>query len=437
MASIASVALLSGCSGKTEIDGEESPNGAQSGGASASGGTGGWSASGGTGGARVQQDAQVGGNSANIGAGGGFPGPMPTPAPADILGCAGGDVVNLSPSIVATRLAAFIYQSGPDAELLAAANGGALSTKAGVACQARRMLGTPQAAQGVKALFRSWLGYSPTKQPLGTTYQDYAVDDATYARMVDETDRFVKDVFFSPGSSFSDLLTASYTFLDPELAAHYDIPYPFNQPGPLKVSPPAGRERSGVLTQGLVLESASGTVYISRRGRWISTHLRCVLVPPEPLGAARIPRSATLSSRNLLIQNVSDPVCMSCHALADPLGYGLEYFDGTGRFRSNDNGFFIDASGSLPNSDGNAPSEFIGAQGLGQALSNDSAALSCAGNQVLTHALKLFVVPNPTIGPADIPKTTLASMRAVFEGTGKNMKELVIAAVTTPEFLAP
>ncbi len=435
--SIVSMVLLSSCAGKTVLLGEEgssvpSGDGSGIGGSQATGGaaatpvtiTGGTTTGGATG--NTEPASKVGG---------GFPAPIVSAEPADAQGCVGGRTVTLPPSIVAARMASFLYYGDPDAELLAAANSGALATTGGVACQARRMLGAPQAAQGVKELFRSWLGYSPTKQPLGTTYQDYAVDDATFARMVDETDRFVSDVFFTPGSSFSDLLTASYTFLDPELAAHYDIPYPFNQPGPLKVSLPA--ERSGVLTQGLVLESASGTVYPSRRGRWISDHLRCVLVPPEPLGGGRIPPSATLSGRDQLIQGVSDPVCAACHALTDPLGFGLEHFDGIGRFRTTDNGFAIDASGSLSNSNGSAPAVFVGAQGLGQALTNDSATLNCAGKQVLTHALKLFVPPNPTMGPAEIPETTLASMRAVFEGTGKNMKELVIAAVTTPEFLAP
>src|SRR5262249_4426279 len=44
-----------------------------------------------------------------------------------------------------------------------------------------------------------------------------------------------------------------------------------------------------------------------------------------------------------------NPVCASCHATMDPLGFALEQFDATGRLRTVDVGFQpIDASGTLP-----------------------------------------------------------------------------------------
>jgi hypothetical protein len=44
----------------------------------------------------------------------------------------------------------------------------------------------------------------------------------------------------------------------------------------------------------------------------------------------------------------ANPVCASCHKVMDPLGFALENFDGTGKWRTIDAGTKIDASGALP-----------------------------------------------------------------------------------------
>src|SRR5262249_14719494 len=43
------------------------------------------------------------------------------------------------------------------------------------------------------------------------------------------------------------------------------------------------------------------------------------------------------------------PVCASCHTLIDPLGFGLENFDGIGEWRDTDANSPVDASGQFPN----------------------------------------------------------------------------------------
>jgi hypothetical protein len=47
-------------------------------------------------------------------------------------------------------------------------------------------------------------------------------------------------------------------------------------------------------------------------------------------------------------QHRANPVCASCHRVMDPLGFALENFDGTGRWRTIDSNTPIDASGMLP-----------------------------------------------------------------------------------------
>ena len=58
-------------------------------------------------------------------------------------------------------------------------------------------------------------------------------------------------------------------------------------------------------------------------------------------------------------QHRANPVCASCHARMDPIGFSLENYDGIGQWRTTDNGNTINATGKLPGG-----SEFTGAAGL-------------------------------------------------------------------------
>jgi hypothetical protein len=55
-----------------------------------------------------------------------------------------------------------------------------------------------------------------------------------------------------------------------------------------------------------------------------------------------------LSVRQQMEMHRSNPVCASCHRVMDPLGFALENFDATGRWRATDGGKPIDSSGITP-----------------------------------------------------------------------------------------
>jgi len=50
-----------------------------------------------------------------------------------------------------------------------------------------------------------------------------------------------------------------------------------------------------------------------------------------------------------MAQHRANPVCASCHAQMDPLGFALENFDATGQWRSIEGFKPIDVSAALPN----------------------------------------------------------------------------------------
>jgi hypothetical protein len=45
----------------------------------------------------------------------------------------------------------------------------------------------------------------------------------------------------------------------------------------------------------------------------------------------------------------ADATCAACHNKMDPLGFGLENYDGIGKWRAQDGKFPVDATGVLPN----------------------------------------------------------------------------------------
>ena len=59
----------------------------------------------------------------------------------------------------------------------------------------------------------------------------------------------------------------------------------------------------------------------------------------------------------------ANAVCAACHSRMDPIGFALENYDAVGRWRGEDAGAPIDASGKLP--DG---TEFEGPDGLSRLL---------------------------------------------------------------------
>ena len=54
-----------------------------------------------------------------------------------------------------------------------------------------------------------------------------------------------------------------------------------------------------------------------------------------------------LTVRDRVAEHLQNAACAGCHSLTDPIGLSLENFDGLGRWRDQDNGADIDASGEL------------------------------------------------------------------------------------------
>ena len=115
----------------------------------------------------------------------------------------------------------------------------------------------------------------------------------------------------------------------------------------------ADENRWGLLGKASVLAVTSYPTRTSPtiRGKWLLENILAAPVPPPPpdvntnLDESTISKSTTV--REMLEQHRANPVCASCHARMDPLGFSLENFDAVGQWRTTDGDAAIDATGVL------------------------------------------------------------------------------------------
>ncbi len=96
-----------------------------------------------------------------------------------------------------------------------------------------------------------------------------------------------------------------------------------------------------------------------------------------------------VSTRERSAQHEVDPTCSGCHQMLDPIGFGFENFDTLGRYRSEDGGKAVDASGNVvATRDIDGP--FNGVAELGKKLAASSEVKECVTRQWFRYAINPF-----------------------------------------------
>lgn len=263
-------------------------------------------------------------------------------------------VIRLTPHQIATRLALFIWSSIPDEELLQSADSGAILNDDEIRLQVRRMLADPRSIALGENFGLQWLGLRGFNEvhPDEGVFPDYA--DALASDLREEAVRFVAHIF-QQDRPLTDLVAADYVLVNGRLAQHYQLDLPADSPWQT-VSVTDGR-RGGVVTLGSVLTATSYPRRTSPvlRGRWILEEVLGSAVPAPPPNVPALEEGnasmETLTLRQRLELHRQKAECASCHNRMDPLGFGLENFDGIGRWRETDSGQPIDNAGKLPSGD--------------------------------------------------------------------------------------
>lgn len=286
---------------------------------------------------------------------------------------------------LATRLSYALWSSMPDDQLFAAADSDALATDQGVEAQIGRMLADPKVAMLSDAFAGQWLNFRKLHdhEVEASTFPAYS--PALVTSMQGEARRYFSE-FLQTDLPIQGLLNARFSFLDSTLATFYGATRPSTgAPTDFVRVDTTGIERSGMLTMGafLVASSLPTRTSVVRRGQYVYERFMCGEVPAPPPGIAGFPEpEAGLTARELSAQHRADPSCSGCHNIMDPLGFGLETYDGLGAYRTSESGVSIDSSGSLPGG-----ASFRGGVELADALAKDPRFVECVTKKLATFAL--------------------------------------------------
>ncbi len=173
------------------------------------------------------------------------------------------------------------------------------------------------------------------------------------AAMKQETESYFGHIVHDDRSVL-ELISSDYIFVNDQLAPVYGLTG-VTGPEMRQVTLPLDNPRGGVLTMGSILTVTSNPTRTSpvKRGKWILENiLGSPSAPPPPNVPALESAQDKVgerkpTQRELVALHRSDPLCASCHARMDPLGFALENFNAFGRQRAQEFGQPIDPSGEL------------------------------------------------------------------------------------------
>jgi len=323
----------------------------------------------------------------------------------------------------AQRLSYLFWDASPDAELLAAAKSGALHTKAGLDQQIARLSASPKLQDGARAFFTDMLQLDHydglTKDP--TTYPRFSQSVADAGK--EQTLKTMVDLLVVKRRDYRDIFTSNETFINRDLAAIYDMPFPGKEPW-AAITFPEQSGRAGILTQVsfLSLFSHPGASSPTKRGVKIHEIFMCEPTPEPPADVdfSKVQALEKGTVRVRLLDHMENEGCASCHERSDPPGLSLEHFDSAGQLRTMENGALIDVSAEL---DG---VKFVGAKGLATVMHDEPRIPGCLVRNVFAYGVGRL--------PDETEIGYLAEQQAAFVAGGHKFPALLSQIASTEQF---
>jgi hypothetical protein len=250
---------------------------------------------------------------------------------------------------LAKRLSYFLTDNPPDDTLLSATD---LKTMLGWQREVERLLDSPQLETGVRAMINDlWSLWKLDQLHLNKDPDIFEHLSAQLGNSAKEETLMTIWEATDSEALFPSIFTQKRSYIDPRLAAVYEIPAPQRE-GFAWATIPDRSKRSGLLGQVsfLALNAHPTSTSSTLRGYFILDKLLCSPPPPPPADVDTsipepTPDRPTLRDR--LESHLSEPSCAGCHRSMDMIGLTFEGFDGLGRERRLERGVEIDFSGEL------------------------------------------------------------------------------------------
>jgi hypothetical protein len=332
-------------------------------------------------------------------------------------------LLSLSPWEVATRLSYFLWQTMPDDALRAVADAGGLRTKAEVSAQAERLLRSPRTDAMIASFNRQWLGLDRVRD----TAKDggLASFDAPLREALVTSGEATAGMWSRDGDQSS--LFGRPLMGNRAMAAFYGLSMPAGD-GFEALQPLGTQQRFGILTLPAILGVlADGEdSHPVKRGRFVVDRLLCAEVSP-PAGGIIPPLAdpkPTSSTRERFAEHAKNPSCWACHKVFDPIGFGLENYDGYGRWRDTQDGQPVDASWAMEDLLGEP---FSGPEQLAGLLARSDEVSSCLATQWFRFAMGRLSL--------ETDACTLARLDTAFQRGHRQLLPLLLAIVTSDAFV--
>ena len=286
---------------------------------------------------------------------------------------------------LASRLSYFLWSSMPDEELFALAEKGKL--RKNLDAQVSRMLKDPKARALVENFADQWLQIRNLSAVSPNHKLFPGFSDDLRAAMAKETELYFQYVM-QQNHNVLEFIDSDYTFLNEPLARLYGIEGVTG--GEFQRVTLKDHQRGGLLTQASILTITSNPTRTSpvKRGKWVLENILGAPPPPPPPNVPALKEGKEIALTGTLRQRMErhreDPICASCHARMDPIGFGFENFNGIGAWRTNDGNFPIDPAGELTSGE-----SFQGAGDLKAILLKQKKEqfVRCLSEKLLTYAL--------------------------------------------------
>lgn len=345
-----------------------------------------------------------------------------------------GEVTPLTDHEVASALSYLVWDSAPDAELTALANESKLHDTSTLATQAQRLFAArDKAAPAMRHFFEQWLKLENLSLSVKETSLFPMATPELVSDLQQELDLFTNSVLFDAGGDrrFDSLFTANYAFVNARTAPLYGLTGVTGNDMTRRELNPA--ERRGIFSMLPFLwgHSHSEDTNLVGRGAYVRAEVLCHRVPLPPGGVPNPGRfaDANATGRQRLGIHAS-PACAGCHSLFDGIGFALENYDAIGRYRAEDHGQTIDASGTLPlPSEGNAlpGMPFANFVGLVDELATKPDVYACFAQQFASYATG-----------RDVPELDACERDRIirqFSTDNHEIDKLVLSVIASPSFL--
>jgi hypothetical protein len=288
---------------------------------------------------------------------------------------------------LASRISLTLWDSLPNQRLLDLVNKGELENPAKFESLVNEMVWNWRTRAKMQGFFHHWLELERADE-LSKDKDVYpGFDDAIIADLRTSLSLFLDNAVWGKDAGYRQLMLADYLYLNERLGKFYgvDVKGDFQ---PVKLDP---KQRSGIVTHPFLLSSLAYYNNTSPIHRGVFLTRNIVGMPLKSPPMANVFKDGkfdpSLTMREKVTEMTRSQACMGCHITINPLGFSLENYDGTGRWRTKDREKVVDSQSDFKTESGETI-RLTGARDVAEFAANTPSAHRTFVEQLFHHFVK-------------------------------------------------